>query len=254
MMAASQKTPVERAAEYLKQAKMAVVLSGAGISTPSGIPDFRSKGSGLWAEMDPMRIISLTTFRRDPRIFFDWFRPLAKQIYQAVPNPAHVCVASLEQAGIVKAIITQNIDDLHQRAGAKRVLELHGSTRTLTCQDCGRIFSADKYIKPYLENGCLPHCDVCQALLKPDIVFFEENLPEQVWEEAVDLCESCDLIFVIGSSLNVQPAAQLPIHAAERGARILINNRDETYLNRYADVVLREDVAETIPELCKLCL
>jgi NAD-dependent deacetylase len=254
MTTSSPIAPVERAAQYLKEAHLAVVMTGAGISTPSGIPDFRSPGSGLWAQADPMEVISLTTFRRRPQVFFDWFRPLARQIEHAEPNPAHLGLARLEQAGLIKAVITQNIDELHQRAGAQRVLELHGSARTLTCQGCGKHYPAEDFLEAYLDGGALPHCGACQALLKPDIVFFEETLPEEVWAAAMDLTESCDLFFVIGSSLNVQPAAQLPMRAAERGARILINNREETYLNRYADVVMREDVAEAIPELCKLCL
>lgn len=245
------KTNIEYTAELLQKAKYAVVLTGAGISTPSGIPDFRSEGTGLWSRDEPMEVASLNTFRTDPERFFVWFRPLASQIFNASPNPAHVALAELEKAGRIQSIITQNIDALHHKAGAKNVIEMHGTLRTLSCTQCFRIAEAEDYLKPFVEQGVLPRCSSCNALLKPDVILFGEQLPQKAWFEAQRQSRQCDLMLVAGSSLEVLPVAGLPMQAIDRGAHLVILNNAPTYLNVRADVVIQQDVAAVLPAIAE---
>jgi NAD-dependent deacetylase len=239
------------AAELIRATKKGVVLTGAGVSTPSGIPDFRSAGSGLWSQYDPMEVASLTAFRLKPERFFEWMRPLARQIIQAQPNPAHIALAQLEQAGYIQAVITQNIDGLHQRAGSRQVYEVHGTFQTLTCIGCYRQFPAEGFLEPYIEEGVIPRCPKCSKVLKPDVILFEEQLPFRTWMRAQEACRRCDLILVAGSSLEVSPAANLPFEAVRNGARLIIVNQTPTYLDPRAEVLLRGDVAETLPVITK---
>ena len=239
------------AAELLRKAKHAVVLTGAGISTPSGIPDFRSAGTGLWSRDEPMEVASLSTFRVDPERFFVWFRPLAGQIFKAKPNPAHAALAKLENADYVKGIITQNIDYLHHKAGSKNVIEMHGTMRTLSCTQCFKQESAEKYLKAFIEQGDLPRCPTCKSLMKPDVILFGEQLPQQAWRDAQRECRQCDLIVVAGSSIEVLPVAGLPMQAIDRGAHLIILNNTETYLDVRADLVIQEDVAVIVPAIAE---
>jgi NAD-dependent deacetylase len=240
---------IEYAAELLRKAKYAVVLTGAGISTPSGIPDFRSEGTGLWSRDEPMEVASLSTFRTTPERFFVWFRPLAGQIYNAEPNPAHVTLAQLEKAGRVKSIITQNIDALHHKAGSKNVIEMHGTMRTLSCTQCFRQAEAKDYLQAYIVHGEIPRCSDCSGVLKPDVILFGEQLPQRAWYDAQRECRQCDLILVAGSSLEVLPVAGLPMQAVDRGAHLIIINNATTYLDVRADVVIQEELADIIPAI-----
>jgi len=245
---------VEFAAVLLREARHAIVLTGAGLSTPSGIPDFRSEGSGLWAHDQPLEVASMLTFRTHPELFFDWFRPLAAQIFNAEPNPAHLALAKLEARGHLQAVLTQNIDMLHHKAGSKRVFELHGTLRTLSCTQCYRKFCYENYLFPFIENGTIPHCPVCSAILKPDVILFGEQLPQRTLYDAQREARDCDLIIVIGSSLEVLPVAGLPMQAIDRGAHLIIINNSPTYLNVRADIVLPEDVARIIPAIAERVL
>lgn len=247
-------TAIEFAAELLRAAKRAVVLTGAGLSTPSGIPDFRSEGTGLWARDEPMEVASLSTFRTAPEKFFNWFRPLARQIYDAQPNPAHRALADLEHAGRIRSIITQNIDVLHQKAGSNCVIEMHGSMSTLTCSQCFRKVQAEPYIMQFAQTGYIPRCLHCGAVLKPDVILFGEQLPHRPWLEAQRESRQCDLMLVAGSSLEVLPVAGLPMQALDRGAHLIIVNNTPTYLNVRADLVLLEDVALTLPAIAEKAL
>lgn len=242
---------IEFVAELFKKARHAVVLTGAGFSTPSGIPDFRSEGTGLWSRDEPMEAASLNTFRTDPERFFAWFRPLASQIFNAVPNPAHTTLTKMEKAGRIRSIITQNIDALHHKAGSEHVIEMHGTLRTLSCTQCFKQSDAQHYIETFIEKGELPHCATCNGLLKPDIILFGEQLPQQAWFDAQRESRQCDLMMVAGSSLEVLPVAGLPMQAIDRGAHLVIVNNAETYLNVRADVVIQEDVSEIIPAIAE---
>ncbi|MCK5314715.1 MAG: NAD-dependent deacylase [Anaerolineales bacterium] len=235
------------AADIIRQSKEAIVLTGAGISTPSGIPDFRSTDSGLWEQYDPFEVASLSAFRYQPERFFKWMRPLAINMFDAIPNDAHIGLAKLEQSGYLKTIITQNIDSLHQRAGSMNVIEIHGSLKTLTCVSCFDQYNSDDFIDTYLNDGTIPHCPACNNVLKPDVVLMGEQLPITAWQKAQDASKKCDLMIVAGSSLEVIPVATLPMRVVDNGAHLIIINRSETYINVRADVVFLEDVAEIIP-------
>jgi NAD-dependent deacetylase len=237
------------AAEIMRRSKHTIVLTGAGISTPSGIPDFRSTGNGLWERYDPFEVASLNAFRYHPEKFYAWMRSLALEIQNAQPNPAHLGLARLEQAGLIETIITQNIDGLHQRAGSKNVLEVHGTFQSLTCVNCYRQYPASEFMDAYLKNGDIPYCSDCHGILKPDVVLYGEQLPVRPWIKAREASKKCDLMLVAGSSLEVLPVAGLPMRAIENGAHLIIINHTETYIDVRADVVFAADVAEIIPKL-----
>jgi len=244
-------TAIEDAAELFRKAKRAVVLTGAGISTPSGIPDFRSEGTGLWSRDEPMEVASLSAFRTSPERFFNWFHPLASQIFNAKPNAAHMALAEMEESGCLQAIVTQNIDALHQKAGSKHVVEMHGTCRTLSCTECFKQFESELLLQPYLEMGKIPLCPSCNGILKPDVILFGEQLPQSAWIEAQRVARQCDLMLVAGSSLEVLPVAGLPMQALDRGAHLIVINNTPTYLDVRADVVIMNDVATILPQIAK---
>ncbi len=245
---------IQYAAEIIRKSQRGVVLTGAGISTPSGIPDFRSEGTGLWSRVDPMEVATLNAFRYAPEQFYQWIRPLAVKIFAAEPNPAHRAFAQLQAAGYFKTIITQNIDNLHQKAGCSYVLETHGTFQTMSCTQCFKQISSQGFIEPYLKDGQIPYCPDCGGILKLDIILFGEQLPLQTWYESQAACRNCDLILVAGSSLEVLPVAGLPLQALDRGAHLIIVNHSPTYLSVRADVVILEDVAEIIPMIAERVL
>jgi NAD-dependent deacetylase len=245
---------IHQAAELIRSARSAVTFTGAGISTPSGIPDFRSPETGLWNKNDPYEVASLTAFKYHPEKFYDWIRPLIAISQSAQPNQAHITLAKLEQAGFLKAVITQNIDGMHQKAGSKEVIELHGTTQTATCLKCGKQYSGENLIKEVAENNTIPYCKVCGAVLKPDIILYEELLPEKAWGRALDLCEQADVILVIGSSLEVYPANTLPEAGLRHGAKIIINTLSPTHLDNQAEILLQNDIIATIPRIGELVL
>jgi NAD-dependent deacetylase len=245
---------IQRAARLLAQAQQAIALTGAGLGTPSGIPDFRSPETGLWVNYNPMEIATIYTFRRRPEDFFNWLRPLAHQIVEAQPNAAHRALAELEKAGCLKTILTQNIDGLQQRAGATDVIELHGNMYTATCLRCYRVFASDIFMRAFIDEGRLPRCPDCGNLLKPNVILFGEALPVQALMAARRATSTCDLMIVAGSSLEVAPASDLPMTAVARQARLIIVNRDSTYLDHQADVLIHADVAQVLPAIAGLTL
>lgn len=238
---------IEKSAAVFRSARRVVALTGAGVSTRSGIPDFRSRDSGLWTKYDPMTVASLSSFRYHPKDFFRWVRPLVKTMIDAEPNPAHTALAKLEQAGFLHGIITQNIDDLHRKAGSERIYEIHGHLREATCTSCYQKQNATNLIEVFSRTGALPYCDHCGGLLKPDIILFGEQLPATIICEAKALIDEADLIVVVGSSLEVMPAASMPIPALNAGAKLIILNNEPTYLDIRADFVIRDDVADVLP-------
>lgn len=245
---------LEDAAELFRRSKRVVVLTGAGISTPSGIPDFRSEGTGLWSRDEPMEVASLSTFRTHPERFFNWFRPLAGQIFNAHPNAAHLAFSEMEQAGIQQTIVTQNIDFLHQKAGSQHVVEMHGTLKTSSCTSCYKRFESMGFLRSFIDHGTIPRCSSCNGILKPDVILFGEQLPQSAWFEAQSEARQCDLMVVAGSSLEVLPVAGLPMQAVDRGAHLIIINNSPTYINVRADVVIMDDVATILPEIAKRAL
>jgi len=247
----STRTALDDAADLLRKAQRVAVLTGAGISTPSGIPDFRSEGTGLWSRDEPMEFASLSTFRTHPERFFNWFHPLAGQIFNAKPNVAHEALTEMEQAGISLTIMTQNVDGLHQKAGSTHVIEMHGTLRTLSCTECFKQVESAGYLQSYIETGKMPRCKSCNGILKPDVILFGEQLPQSAWMEAQNAARHCDLMLVAGSSLEVLPVAGLPMQALDRGAHLIVINNTPTYINVRADVAILDDVAAIIPEITK---
>jgi NAD-dependent deacetylase len=225
-----------------------VAFTGAGHSTASGIPDFRSPDSGLWEKHNPMLVASVWAFRLNPKTFYDWIRPMADLLLAARPNLAHDALADLEAMGFLKAIITQNIDNLHQRAGSRRVLELHGHMREATCIRCYRIEPIDPALQNLIREGHVPRC-ACGGVLKPNVILFGEQLPVRILNEAMAEARRCDLMLVAGSSLEVTPAADIPFLAVESGAKAIIVNRQPTAFDAYAQLVIDGDVTEVLPRI-----
>ncbi|GAB4446181.1 MAG: NAD-dependent protein deacetylase [Chloroflexi bacterium OHK40] len=227
-------------------ARRVAVLTGAGFSRPSGIPDFRSP-EGVWARSDPTQVASIGAFRQNPEAFYHWFWGLLEPVMAARPNPAHLAVAALEAEGRVEGVVTQNIDGLHQRAGSRRVFELHGNLRGATCLECGRQVPGEPVLTA-ARRGRAPRCS-CGGLLKPDVVLFDEGLPRGVFWLAQRAIEQCDLLLIAGTSLEVAPACDLPLAALDRGVPVVIVNLAPTPLDDRATAVVRADVATAVPAI-----
>ena len=239
---------IQKASDLISQANYCVALSGAGISTPSGIPDFRSPGSGIWTKYSPMEVATLSAFRYHPDRFYDWLRPFVGKLFAADPNPAHFALARLEKNNFLQAIITQNIDALHQKAGSKNVIEVHGTYQTLTCLGCYKqIDTNPEILNSLLRDRKKPYCPHCGELMKPDIILYEEQLPAEKWRSARQETMACDLLLILGSSLTVTPACDLPLSALGNGAKIIILNLSHTHLDDQAAVSLQGDLAEVLP-------
>lgn len=240
---------IRKAQTLLTESKHAIALTGAGVSTPSGIPDFRSPGSGLWEKADPFQVASIYGFSRRPQDFYDWIHPLAKLTVAARPNPAHLALAHLEKVGALQGVITQNIDMLHSKAGSSAVYEIHGHMREMTCMRCYHVFDSTPFMEVFLETHAIPNCTYCEGVLKPNVILFGEQLPFRVLEKAKKQTRLCDLMIVAGSSLEVAPVSDLPLEAVRTGAKLIIINFEETYADSYADVVIHADVEEVLPQL-----
>lgn len=246
---------IATAASLWRDARHVVALTGAGISTPSGIPDFRTPDSGVWDRVaDPMEVASIYAFKRRPQSFYDWLRPLLQTFLAAEPNAAHYALARLEQHGRLQSIITQNIDLLHSRAGTETIHEVHGHMREATCITCYEVFNADMVLSDYLATGDMPHCPACGGVLKPNVILFGEMLPMRVMQRAKAETRRCDLMLVAGSSLEVAPVGDLPLLAKQTGADLIIVNLGETHLDEIADVIIRADVVEALPRLAEAVL
>lgn len=220
------------------QAGRIAVLSGAGISTASGIPDFRSP-TGLYAKAENANVFELNTFQREPEHFYEFARSFYPMVRNAPPNAAHRALAAWEQAGKEIHIATQNIDDLHERAGSRQVYYVHGSILTSTCQHCFRRQDMAA-IEPDILAGRVPHC-ACGGVMKPNITFFGEPLPDEDWARSAEAVSTADLVVVVGTSLVVHPAAGLPNYRRDVAEMVIIN-RDPTYLDRMADLVSHDDI------------
>ena len=239
---------IDQASQIITEAEYCVALTGAGISTPSGIPDFRTPGSVVWTRYSPMEVASLSAFRSHPDRFFNWFRPFIKNLTQADPNPAHLSLAQLEENNLLRSIITQNIDALHQRAGSKIVIEVHGTYRTLTCLGCYQhMETSPQILTSFLEKSEIPICPQCGQFLKPDIILYEEQLPADIWGQAKEEVSKCDLLLILGSSLTVTPVCDLPHIALGSGANMIIINKTSTHLDEMATVSIHGDLAEILP-------
>jgi NAD-dependent deacetylase len=240
-------------ARLLKHSRAAVAFTGAGISTSSGIPDFRSPESGLWNNVDPMVVASIYGFRQNPQAFYDWVYTLAQITCDALPNQAHYALAQLESQAHLHAVITQNIDMLHTRAGSTRVYELHGHLREATCTHCFTVYPGEPILRQFLSDRQVPRCPRCGGVIKPNVILFGEQLPHQEFQAAQTAARNCDLMLVVGTSLEVAPASDLPRLALRHGARLVIINREPTPFDPSACSVIHGDAAEVLPEIVR-CL
>ena len=236
----------ERLAELLVAAKNAVVLTGAGVSVPSGIPDFRSPGTGLWEKVDPMVVAHIDAWRRDPDRFWSFYGDRFASLVDKQPNEAHHALAELERRGLIRAVITQNIDRLHRLAGSQRLVEVHGSIEWSVCVQCGGKVSLERVIEQLRAHAGAPECAACVAPLKPDVVLFGELLSERTITEAQVLALEADLMVCVGSSLEVYPVAGLPAVARASGARLALVTQGPTPYDSDAEVKLEGDVVEEL--------
>lgn len=240
---------VERLAEWLEECRHAVALTGAGVSTESGIPDFRSD-AGLWGDADPMEVASIDGFNEDPKRFYAFWREKFAALAKAQPNSAHRLLAGLESRARVMAVVTQNIDGLHQKAGSKNVYEVHGSFQRLVCLECGKREGIDSLFARYEGTEAeVPACLGCGSpRIKPEVVLFGEDLPPSFGKAEKEVRES-DLVLVMGSSLQVQPVSGLVPRAKQRGARVAIINRDPTVYDDIADLVIHGELGRVSTRL-----
>jgi NAD-dependent deacetylase len=239
---------VERLAELLGRSRRAVALTGAGVSVPSGIPDFRTPETGLWAKVDPMEVAHISVFERDPERFWSYYRPRFQALGGREPNRAHEALAELERRGLIEGVITQNIDRLHRAAGSENVIEVHGSIETSSCMDCGTGFGLDEIEALFDERG-VAICSACGGPVKPDVVLFGELLPEEAMARATELAEGAELMLCVGSSLAVHPVAGLPQLTLSGGGRLAIVTKGDTPYDRDAELKLEGEVDEELAAL-----
>jgi NAD-dependent deacetylase len=250
-MTTATETALDQVAALLRSARSAIAFTGAGISVESGIPHFRGEG-GLWTKFDPYKVAHIDTFRRDPAQY--WTYSLEHRRADAEPNPAHRALVDLEQRGHLRAVITQNTDGLHQKAGSGQVIELHGSSLSVVCLDCeARFPRAD--IDRLNREHCPPSCPSCGGqFLKPTVVLFGEALPEAALREAQVLAMAADVVLIVGSSLQVYPAAGIPRLARQHGAQLCIINAEPTPYDDVAAAVIHGKAGEVLPEIVRRSL
>jgi NAD-dependent deacetylase len=237
----------EELAALIRENQPCVALTGAGVSTESGIPDFRSP-TGIWAEFDPLEYATLGAFEADPEKVWRFYAPRFSMLTEAEPNRAHRALAELEWRGLVKAVITQNIDLLHSRAGSAEVVEVHGSIRTSTCPACAAQCALDDVLGLLEEGDGAPRCPGCGAVLKPNVVFFDEMLPEGAIDRAYALAREARLLLVVGSSLEVWPVAELPLVTLEAGGKLAVVNEGPTSVDGRAELRLEGKAGEVLGE------
>jgi NAD-dependent deacetylase len=243
-MAGDLQADVLRAAQALA-AGGCVALTGAGISVHSGIPDFRSKG-GLWEKFDPMEYATAHAWRSSPDKVWELFRATGAMMMQSKPNEAHSALARLEDRGLIDAVVTQNIDGLHQAAGSRHVVEFHGNAVDIYCESCGRAVDRDEALG-FLELESAPSCSECDGLVRPSVVLFGEPIPQDALREAARLAAGCSSMLVVGTSAVVAPASLLPLEASAHGASVIEVNPETTELTHRADIVLRGRAEEVLP-------
>jgi NAD-dependent deacetylase len=243
----------EHLAELVAKAGSVVALTGAGVSVPSGIPDFRTPRTGLWANVDPMKVAHIDAFHDDPVAFWRFYGDRFASLQDKRPNGAHDVLVEMERRGMLDAVITQNIDMLHRRAGTNELIEVHGSIAACSCLRCGERAELEEARRRLdADRDGVPRCETCDSPLKPDVVLFGEMLPAGALERARELCEGADLVICLGSSLEVHPVAGLPLLTLERGGRIAIVTQGATPLDDVAAVRLHGDVVEELEGLLEM--
>jgi NAD-dependent deacetylase len=256
MAGVSNQKEIDKVAELLLTYSPCVALTGAGLSTQSGLPDFRSPGKGLWELIEKMPDsmaagMTLQGFKVNPEAFYNRFRLFLERLLSAKPNPAHFALAELETGGYIKAIITMNGDMLHQLAGSQRVIEIHGTIARAVCINCYQSDEGMYHWQRYLENGKIPQCRHCGGVMKPDVILTGEQLPVQMVLKAKKLLQECALIMAVGTSFSGGPATTWIEKAHKQGKKMVIVNLSPTILDSIADVFIRADVAEVLPAIAE---
>ncbi|HEX4464804.1 MAG TPA: NAD-dependent deacylase [Solirubrobacterales bacterium] len=239
---------VERLAELIRQSRSTVALTGAGVSVPSGIPDFRTPETGLWANVDPMEVAHIDVFERDPARFWSYYRPRFQTLGDKRPNAAHEALAELERRGLIEGVITQNIDRLHGAAGSHEVVEVHGSIETSSCRRCDAAYGLDQ-MDPLFDADGVALCAACGGPVKPNVVLFGEMLPEGAMRRAQELAEAAELLICAGSSLAVYPVAGLPAVTLEGGGKLAIVTKGPTPYDGDATIKLEGEIDSELDAL-----
>ncbi|RMF93764.1 MAG: NAD-dependent deacylase [Candidatus Schekmanbacteria bacterium] len=237
---------IQKSADFIKNAKKVSALTGAGISAESGIAPFRGN-NGIWEKYDPEEYAYIDSFLKDPAKVWQMIKELIDVIFEAKPNKGHLALAEMERLGKLSSIITQNVDGLHQAAGSKRVIEFHGNNMRLLCLKCGKVVKTEKELYKEIPPKCQ-----CGGILRPDVVFFGEPIPQRAITESYAEARSCDIMLVIGTSAIVTPAAEIPVIAKDSGAKIIEINLESTPLTNYiADISIMGKAGEILPEIVK---
>ena len=240
---------IEKIVELILGSQNIVILTGAGMSTESGIADFRSPNTGLWEKVDPYEFGSINSYVANTSKNLKFMLEMGMNIFRARPNNGHKAITKLQKMGKLKGVITQNIDNLHQKAHTKNIVELHGTANEARCIRCHKIFPITNMINQVLQGNYSPSCDECNGLLKPNAIFFGEPLLSETLIRADEMIKDCDLMIVLGSSLLVYPAAHYPDKALSLGAKLVIINIQETHIDGYADVVIHEKIGDIFPQV-----
>lgn len=231
---------IEQICREIQKSSNGLAFTGAGVSAPSGIKTFRGS-DGIWKEKDPEELASPRGFKKNPQMVWDWYNARRRKIGKVEPNAAHKALKTLEKYFDKFWVVTQNVDNLHREAGSGEVIELHGNIFRNKCNSCGRIINED------IESDKVVKCEECGGLIRPDVVWFGEPLPEDAIEKARDRAVQCDICFIVGTSAMVQPASSIPLVARENGALTVEINRERTVISDYVDVSLSGDAAEILP-------
>lgn len=245
-------TKIQKFAQLILDAHNIVVLSGAGMSTESGIADFRSPGTGLWEKVNPDEFASIHSYVSDTKKNLDFMLEMGLNIFKARPNKGHKMLTKLQKLGKLKGILTQNIDGLHQKAHSKNIVELHGTAHEAICMGCNKIYPITTMINQVMKGEIRPSCEACNGLLKPNAIFFGEPLRSEILSQADDMINNCDLLIVLGSSLLVYPVAFYPRKALSLGAKIAIINIQETDVDSFAEVVIHEKIGDVFPLIVEI--
>lgn len=239
---------IQKVVELLKQSRRCVVLTGAGVSVESGIPDFRGP-EGIWKTYDP-NISTASSFVLKPHQFWFFAMQFAGPLLRAEPNPAHQALAELEKMGHIKCVITQNIDGLHQKAGSKKVIELHGTAWRSVCVNCGKKYSF-QYVMNQMVPMCslVPKCMECGYILKPDATLFFEEIPQKLYQQCLNELKNCDLLIVVGSTLLVEPSGSFPEMVKKFGGKIVLVNLGKTWFDENADIIVNGKASEVLTQI-----
>lgn len=242
---------IEKFADLIVESENIVILTGAGMSTESGIPDFRSPGTGLWNKVDPNKFASIHSYVSDTNKNLKFMLEMGMSIFQAKPHKGHKALTKLQKMGKLEGVMTQNIDGLHQRAKTENVVELHGTANEAICMRCNEVYPITTLINQVIHNNSQPTCGKCNGLLKPNAVFFGEALDSDTLAKADKMIANCDLLVVLGSSLLVYPVAFYPRTAISKGAKLAIVNIQPTDLDSQAEVVIHKKIGDILPKIIK---